>query len=421
MSDENKDVIINQSSDSAEDAFDFFYYLEVLARNWQIFLKVITASIILSVIYSISLPDIYSSTASILPPQQDTLGLIGGLIGGADSVGGMAANLLGKGSSADLYVGILNSDAISDRIIDRFKLMEVYNKKYRVDMYKFLAKKVDISVGKKDGIININVEDENPRLAADIANAYVEELGVLTARLNITGASQSRAFYEERLKKAKSDLAKAEDSLKTFQSKNKIISVDSQAQATITSIAQLKAQLVSQEVQLATLHQQFTDNNQEVKSVKASINNLHSQIDRLEGAGEDGAILGVGAVPALGQQYIRLMREFKVQESIVELLTNQYEMAKLSEAKDSTPIQIIQAARVPDKKIKPHRSFIVLATTIAALLVAVLYVFIREASERMSPQDRERWDRIRTLLPNVSGIMQRFSLIVSKDKKNVVK
>lgn len=391
-----------------EDEINLLEYLEVLARNWQMIAKVTAVAAVLAIVISLCLPNIYSATTRILPPQQDSSGLMGMLMGAAGGMGGMAADLLGKGTPADLYVGILSSEAVSDRIIDRFKLMDLYDQKYRVETYKALDKNVDIAAGKKDGIIVITVSDKDPKLAATMANAYVDELSRLLVKLNITGAGQNRSYLETRLAKARADLAAAEDALKAFQAKNKIVSVSDQAQASIGSIAQMKGQLAVQEVQLATLQRQFTENSQEVKTAKASIANLRGQIVRLEGQGSGGAIPGVGTIPELGQQYLRLMREFKIQEAIVELLTKQYEMAKLSEAKDVVSVQVIQAARVPDKKAKPKRAIIVLASTFAAGFMAVLYAFIREAATRMPPEDRARWQKIRSLLPDLSGLTSRL-------------
>lgn len=397
-----------------EDEINLLEYLEVVARNWRMIVRTTVIAAVVAVVVSLCLPNIYSATTRILPPQQDASGLMGMLMGAAGGMGSVAADLLGKGTPADMYVGILNSEAVSDRIIDRFKLMEVYDQKYRVETYKQLDKNVDIAAGKKDGIISITVSDEDPKRAAGIANAYVDELGKLLVRLNITGAGQNRSFLEERLGKARADLAAAEDALKAFQAKNKIFSVSDQAQATIGGIAQLKAQLAVQEVQLGTLQRQFTDNSQEVKAAKSAIANLRGQIARLEGQGSGGAIPGVGTMPELGQQYLRLMREFKIQEAIVELLTKQYEMAKLSEAKDVVSVQVIQTAREPDKKTKPKRSVIVLASTFAAGFMAVLYAFIREAADRMPQEDRERWQRIRSLLPGLSGLLIRLRRLASK-------
>lgn len=329
-------------------------------------------------------------------------------------MGGVAADLLGKGTPADMYVGMLSSETISDKIIDRFKLMKLYDLQYRVDTYKLLHQKVDFSVGKKDGIISISVEDKNPKLAAKIANAYVEELGVLLVRLNSADAGQNRAYLEERLSKAKVDLENAGDALKQFQSKNKALDISDQAQGTIKGIADLEGLLTSEEVKLSGLKRIFTDSSQEVKNQQSVISNIKTQIAKFEGSRSNSSIPGVASVPELEQKYLRLMREFKIQETIFELLTKQNEMTKLSEAKNISSIQVIQTAHEPDKKTKPQRSLIVIVTTFAAGLGAIFYAFIRESYNRLSPENRERWDRILNIVPRPSGFV---SSLRSRDSR----
>lgn len=388
----------NLTPDSGvSDSINLLDYLEVLVKHKRLIVRSTVAGFMLSLAVSLLLPKAYSSTAKILPPQQDQ-GMMGMMMGQMGGMASLAGDLLGKGSSADLYVSILKSDAISDLIIDRFKLMQVYDKEYRIDTYQALAKRVEIGAGKKDGIISIAVEDRDPNRAADMANAYVEELGKLAVRLNITGAGENRTFLDEQLGKAKADLAAAEDALKGFQTKNKVVSVTDQASAAIGGIAQLKAQLVSQEVQLAALQRQFTDSSQEVKNAKSTIANLRRQIAGLEGSGSGGSIPAVGSMPELGQQYLRLMRQFKIQETIVEMLTKQHELSKISEAKEIAGVQVIQQARVPDKKSKPMKSLIVLVGAFAAFLVAVTFAFLREFAGSMRQDDRQRWNRIFSLL-----------------------
>jgi tyrosine-protein kinase Etk/Wzc len=372
------------------DTIDLFDYLEVVVRHKRMIIITTVAACLLSVGVSLMLPKMYRSTVMILPPQQDQ-GLLGAMMGQmGGGISGLAGDLLGKGTPGDMYVSILHSDAISDAIIDGFKLMGVYGEVYRLDTYGALNKHVIIAAGKKDGIISISVEDKEPKRAADIANAYVEELAKLTVKLSTTGAGQNSTFYAQRLDSAKADLAKAEEALRRFQSRNKTLDVMEQAKATIGGIAQLRAQLASQEVQLETFRRQFTDASQEVKTTKSIIANLKTQIAGLEGNSGGGAIPSVGSVPALGQEYVRLMREYKIQEATVELLTKQYEVAKLSQAKDVSSIQVIQKARVPDKKVKPKRAAIVIIVTFSAALLAILFSFVSEFFARMPRADRER-------------------------------
>lgn len=405
------DFAMSTASDSkrpVSDTIDFLEYLEVIARNWRMIAKTTIIAAAVSVGVSLCLPNSYIATTRILPPQQDSSDLLGMLMAAPNGMGGLAADLLGKGSSADMYVSILNCEAMSDKIIDRFKLMERYKDKYRVDTYNDLDKKVDISAGKKDGIITISVEDKDPKRSAAIANAYVEELNKLLAKLNITGAKQNRTYLEERLTKAKADLTKAEDALKQFQSKNKALDITDQAMGTIKGVADLEAQLAAEEVKLSGLRRVFTDSSQEVKNELSIIANIKAQIVKFEGPHLNSSVPGVASVPELSQQYLRLMREFKIQETIVELLTRQNEIAKLSEAKDTASIQIIQTAREPDKKTKPRRTLIVLATILVVGFGAVVYAFISESMKRMQPEDHERWCKIKASLPNISGIARRM-------------
>jgi tyrosine-protein kinase Etk/Wzc len=382
-----------------DDTINLLDYLEVIAKRWKMIAIVTTAAFVISIIVSLLLPKIYSSTAMILPPQQDQgmMGMMGQMLGG--DLSSLAGSMLGKSTPADQYVSILQSDRIKGTIIDRFKLMKEYGVDYRLDMYKKMDKIVDISAGKNDGIISITVEDADPKRAAAIANAYLDELEAVTVKLSSSGAGRNKVFLEDRLARAKVDLVKAEDALKAYQTKNKALDITEQAKATIEGVAQLKAQLAIQEAQLASLRAYLTDDNDEIKTAKASIANIITQIARLEGNGRGSSIPSVGSVPALGEQYLRLMREFKIQETLVELLTKQYEMAKLSEANDVANVQVIQRAEVPDKKAKPQRSLIVLMATFVAFFLAILCSFVLEYAARMPEEERVRLGELRRHLP----------------------
>lgn len=385
------------SNDSASETINLLDYLEVLAKRKRLVVRSTLAMFVISICGSLLLTKIYSATALVLPPQQDQsmMGLMMGQMGGG--MASLAGDLLGSGTSADLCIGILNSNTVSDDIIDRFNLMKVYNEKCRADAYKTLDRKVDITAGKKDGIISITVEDKDPQLAAGIANAYVDALAKMMINLNATGAVQNKAYLEEQLAKAKANLSSAEEKIKSFQAKNKVVDVTEQAKGAIQGIADLTAQLAAEQVKLAVLQRSLTDSSQEVKNQKAVIGRLKEQIARFEGNGKGGAIPSVGSVPALGEEYLRLMREFKIQETLVELLTKQYEMAKLTEEKNVAGIQVIQRARVPDKKVKPKRSVIVLMATFVGLVGSTMAAFLMEYRERMPIEERQRWQHIFSL------------------------
>ncbi|MRR58766.1 MAG: lipopolysaccharide biosynthesis protein [Deltaproteobacteria bacterium] len=340
-------------------------------------LALTAAAFILSLIVAVASPNIYSAKAMLLPIQEDNLmksamlSQLGGLAGLA--VGGMAGT-----SATDLYLSILKSEAIKDPLIERFDLKRVYGEKKLPGTYAAIDRNTAITAGKKDGIITIVVEDTDPKRSAALANGYVDELRKLTVRLNNSSSGRNRSFFEERLGQAKEELARAEDRLKAFQGKNKAVNVPEQARATIESVAQLRAQLAVREVELASLRRQFTDTSPEVQHARSLTGNLRSQIARLEGTGDASSIPSVGSMPALGADYARLMREVKIQENLVELLTKQFEMERLSEAKDIPPFQVLLQARTPDSKSKPHRLFLVVMATLTAFLFSLVLACVMD-------------------------------------------
>jgi Uncharacterized protein involved in exopolysaccharide biosynthesis len=402
--DRNNTVAVASSESSCGDEINVLDLLLVLVKHWKMIFGVPFVVAVITAFLTWLMPNVYTAKAMILPGDDNSGGMVSAMMAQMGGLAALAGGGLGGTTKADLYITLLNSETIADPIIDRFKLMKLYEAKYRATAYADLDADSDITVGKKDGVITIAVNNKDPKLAAAIANAYVEELGKVAAKLSMTGAGMNRIFLEERLTKAKSDLAAAEDSLKSFQTKNKAVSVTDQAKATLEGVALLRAQLAAQEVQMETMRQQFTNESQEVKSVKATIASLRGQIARLEGANSVGSMPGVGAMPQLGQDYIRLMREFKIQETLVELLTKQYEIAKLNEVKDVVPFQVLQSAKVPELKSKPKRSQIVMLAAFASGFLMILVAFMFEFAAKLNDEDRSRWRELITLLPLSSPV-----------------
>jgi uncharacterized protein involved in exopolysaccharide biosynthesis len=365
-------------------------YLLVIVRHKKMILYTTFGAALLTAVITLLMPNIYTATTLILASEDDKGGM-SAMMAQLGGLAGIAGGSIGGPTKTDLYVSMLKSETVRDPIIDRFKLLEVYKAKYRVDAYKALNTNAMISAGKKDGIITIAVSDKDPKRAADMANGYVDELGRIAAGLSTSGAGKNRLFLEERLATAKADAVRAGDALKNFQAKNKMLNVTEQAKASIEGVAQLRGQLAVQEVQLASLQRQFTDSSQEVKRARVAVGNLRGQIARLEGGGGGSSIPSVGSVPQLGQDYLRLMRDVKIQETMVELLTKQYEMARLSEAKDLSPFQILQKAKVPEKKSKPARAKMVIIATFVAFIFSLLLAFVRESFSRMPEENKGRW------------------------------
>jgi len=303
---------------------------------------------------------------------------------------GLAGELLGDKSPAKLYAELLKLDSLRDPIIDRFKLMELYRKNFRQDVQKVLRENVSVQVG-KEGIITVSVAEKDPARAADMANAFVEELQRLTVRLNITGAGSNRAFLEERIAKVKVELDETENRLKKFQTDYRALSAPQQAESTVRTLSALTAQLNTQEIELSMMRRGMAESSQEVKNLKQSIAALRAQIARYESGSGSGIVAGFGAIPEREKLYLNLMRSFKTSEATYELLSKQLELAKVSEANEVSTIQVIQKALPPERKSRPERAKIVLAYTFTAFLFAVTLAVLQEYLHGVPAENKQQW------------------------------
>jgi uncharacterized protein involved in exopolysaccharide biosynthesis len=379
----------------------------IIVRRKAFIAKACGIAFVLSVILSLCLPNIYTASAKILPPQKEGGGGLSSLLG---QMGGAAAlaGLGGLGGGTDLYVGILKSRSVADAVIQRLDLAKVYETKNPDATRKALEGQVKFAGSPKEGIITISASDKDPERAAKLANAFVDELGKASVRLNITKAGGEKAFLEKRLVTVKEDLRKAEEEMRTFSQQHKVVQVDAQARAAVEGAARLKAELASQEVKLAALRSYQTDENAEVRLLQSSIRKLKGELIAHGGSGGEGeGVPSVGAVPQLGLEYLRKMRELKTQEAIYEQLTKQYEVAKLSEAKDVSSVQVLDEAVVPMKKSKPKRSLIVLAVTLGTFFSTVFGVLMQAYLVRLPGDDRRLWGQIQEQLFDIRGVFRK--------------
>jgi tyrosine-protein kinase Etk/Wzc len=384
-------------------------YRRAAGKRARMIAAVTAAAAVLACAVTFSLPDLYSAKAMILPVQEEK-GLANAMLSQLGGLAGVAGVAAGNSNTPDLYVTMLKSETVRDPIIDRFDLVKATGSRYRAEVYTALDKSVAVAAGRKDGVVSITVEDPDPKRAAALANAYVEELQKLTVRLNSGGAGRNRSFFDERLVRAKKELALAEDNLKGFVARNKAVNLPEQTKATIEGVAKMKAQLALQEGELSALRGQFTERSIDVKNAAATVKNLRSQIARLEGTGGSSALPSVGSVPALGEEYARLMREMKLQEGMVELLTKQAEMARLAEAKDVAPVQVLQSARVPDRKSGPRRGYLITMSTVAVFLFSLIAALVAERFAATAGAGAEQERRRRLVVadePEPDGVAER--------------
>jgi uncharacterized protein involved in exopolysaccharide biosynthesis len=378
--------------------------VRIIVLRRRLIMGMTAGAALLAVVVSLLLPNIYSATAKVLPPQKESGGNLASLLGSMNSMAAFAGASFGLGGSADLYVGILKSRSVADAVIARHDLAAVLKTKSIDQTRLALGQMVKVQAG-KDGIISVTAESKDPRLAAVLANSMVEELGRRSVQLNLSKAGTERVFLEKRLDLVKADLKRAEEALKGFAEKNRAFKVDAQTAVSIEGIARLKAEIVAREVQLESLRSFQTDENQEVKSLQAGLARLRSQLAQLTGGGRGvDAILPVGSVPNLALEYTRLMRELKTQEAILEQLTKQYEVAKLTEAKDSSSLQVLDDAVVPLRKSKPKRSLLVVLATMAGCMVGVVAAFVCENLANLPGSEKDEWRKLAGSLPLIRGI-----------------
>lgn len=319
------------------------------------------------------IPPTFKAEATILPPQEQQSSLAAfasGALGGL--AGSSMASSLGLKNPADLYIGILGSRTISDDMIGRFHLHDVYGKKLQSDTRKALANYTSFTAG-KDSLISISVEDHDPKRAADMANAFVDELYRANSRLAITTAAQRRLFFEQELAKEKDALAAAEVALKNTEQATGLLAPTGQAEVLLRSGAQLRAEIASREVQLQALRTYATEENPKVEVLKREIEALRGQLSSLESKDASGSAfnLSAGKLPQSSLEYIRKARDLKYHETLYELLAKQYEAARIDEAKQAAVIQVVDRAVVPDKKNSPNRTLIIALAAAAGLLGAL--------------------------------------------------
>ena len=404
----------NQDSYMAaqEDEINLLDLMLVILKHKKMIIKIVAAVFILSIIISLIIPKKYTAIATILPPVESASSVSGILAQAGGALGGLAGSLMGANTPADLFVGILQSRTVADNLINRFNLKEVFDTEYMEDLYKTLEEHVTISISNTNQIISVAVEEKDPQLAADMANTYVEMLDQLNRRVNVSEGRQKRVFLEKRLEKVTQDLGKAETELKEFQEKYKLISIQEQARATLEGAARIKAEIISAQTEFEVLKQFGTEKQNEAVMLKSKIEELQRQLVKME-TGEvtlvskekntfdnrnSDLFIPFDELPELGLELARLMREAKIQESVFELMTTQYELAKIEEAKDVNTIQVLDKAAPPDKKSSPKRSIIVVLSTFMAFFIAIFMAFIKEFVERIEKDDHDRYIQIKTNL-----------------------
>lgn len=331
---------------------------------------------LLTLVIALLIPNRYESSTRLMSPDMKgnaSEALMAGMLGRTTGSGtggglvGLGANLLGLDNTGAMFVGVLNSRSVADSLVKGFSLKKVYHDRWDKDAREDLADRTNISQDRKSEIITISVEDRDPARAAALATAYVDELNRLLAQVNTSSAHRERVFIEQRLKVVRQELDTAAKQLSDFSTKTTTLDLKEQSKAMVGAVASLQGELIAYETQLSGLRQIYTANNVRVRSLQARVNELRHQLEQVRGSGVqpppgaaegDEEIPTFRRLPALGVTYSDLYREVKIREAVFETLTQQYEMAKISEAKEIPSVKVLDPANLPEKKSGPPRLLI---------------------------------------------------------------
>jgi uncharacterized protein involved in exopolysaccharide biosynthesis len=358
--------------------------------------RVVVGGFLLSTLVLFLLPNQYESTTRIMPPEQASGGaaMLAALVGRGQAAGGLASlagGLFGGRSNGALFLDLLRSGTISGRLIDRFQLQHVYRKRYVVDTAKKLARKTSISEDAKSGVITITVEDTERGRARDLAQAYVDELNALVAKVNTSSARRERQFVEQRLQTVGLELQQAQLEMSDFSTKNAAIDIKEQTRAMMDADAKLQGLLVASESELDSLEQIYGNQNARVRAAEARVGVLRRQLARdTDGAPSPDAASGqtvnstlsypaLRQLPALAVPWANLYRRVRIEETVYEMLSAQYETARIEEAKSIPSVSIVDPAGWPEKKSSPHRLILIPVSTLIALAAGCLFLLVQRS------------------------------------------
>ncbi|MCU1316982.1 MAG: hypothetical protein JWN63_2304 [Candidatus Acidoferrum typicum] len=379
--------------------------LRLLWGRRRFFLRATAIGLLVSTLLAFLIPKQYKSTTQLMPPDtQSTSGMAMMAAMAAKAGGGLAGvagDLLGLKSSGSLFIGVLRSETSQDRLIEQFDLREVYGTRLVIDARTKLNENTSISEDKKSGIITISVTDHNPKRAASLASAYVGQLNSLVSELSTSSAHRERVFLEERLKMVKQNLDDASNQLAQFSSKNNTLDIQQEGKAMLDVAANLAGQMIAAQAQLEGVRRIYTDNNPRVQSLNARVGELRKQLEKLSGVnGKPGespetfhSSLGdlpypsIRNLPLLGVKYADYYRHAKIQETVFELLTEQYELAKVQEAKETPSVKVLDPAQVPEKKSFPPRLLIMCLGTFLLFSMSAVWVLGAEQWRAANPDD----------------------------------
>lgn len=376
-------------NEAREDTTSLLDVLVVLADNVKTLIMVPLLAGLLALGITFIIPPTFTGVTRILPPSQQQSSIAAAVTAQLGALANVAGGALGIKNPADQYVALLKSRTVYDAMVEQFKLRELYGQKYAEDARKEFEARSKVTAGLKDGVITIEVDDHDPKRAAEMANALVGHLRNMTNTLAITEAGQRRLFFEAQLKSVKDNLARAEVELRASGVNEGTLKV--LPASALETIARLKAQISAQEIRIASLRSYMTETNPELRMAHSQLAALQSELAKAEQASS-------GKINVEGADYVTKYRNFKYNETLFELMARQYEMARLDEAREGAVIQVLDVATPPERKSKPKRALVAVLTTVAFLILTALGVLARERLRQLAadPQTAPKVARLKS-------------------------
>jgi len=364
--------------------------LRLLWKHRVLLLRLAGLGLALSTVIAFLLPKRFESTTRLMPPDgrsNSSLALAAALNGGMGGLGSLAGDVLGLKSSGALFIGILTSRTVQDDLVNKFDLRKTYPAATWESARRQLAANTSIYEDHKSGIVTITVTDRDPQRAAAMAAEYVAELNTVVNELSTSSARRERVFLEERLAQVKQELETSEKDFGDFASKNTAVDIKEQVKAMVGAAASLQGELIATESQLEGLKEIYTENNVRVRSLRARAKELQAQLAKLGGQYDDStepegnkdasSYPSIRKLPVLGVAFADLYRRTKVEETVFEVLTQQYELAKVAEAKETPSVKVLDPSNIPERRAFPPRRLIMMMGTMLGFVVAVLWVVAR--------------------------------------------
>jgi uncharacterized protein involved in exopolysaccharide biosynthesis len=412
-----------------------------IGRLWEsrkVLLKFAAWGAVLTAVIAMLIPSQYESITRLMPPDPpqgqgmamlaSVVGRMSGSLGGLGSIG---SELLGVKNSGDLFVAVLFSRTVQDDLINKFDLRRIYGVKRWVDARKQLTQRTEVAIERKSGVLTICVTDHDPKRANAMAQEYVAQLNNVVNQLNTSAAHRERVFLQERIAQVKDELESAEKEFSQFASSNATIDIKEQGKAMVEAAAALEGELIATETELQGLRQIYTDYNVRVRTAQARVNELNRQIQKLGGkpgfaaagdAKDSDLYPSIRKLPLLGVTYADLYRKTKVKETVFEILTQQYELAKVQEAKEIPSAKVLDPPDVPEKKVFPPRTIMTIVGTFFAVALGAFWVLGKDNWEKTDPEDPGKvlvLNMVRSVQPQLEYVVQQRATTFTRAKRFV--